>query len=240
MIVGTTISRCPFSFTNGIRVLPGRAHSTSSSGTSRSTGEMLGAGDPVRVRAGQRVLFRILNASATLTHRLALPGHLFRVLALDGYPVPNPRSVPILAVAPGERIDAVVEMGHPGDWIFGEVDAVQRAAGMGVVVEYAGAAGAPQWRPVAATPWDYLIFGGDTPAPAPDARSTLVFRATNDGHHWTINGRSHPRTDDIVVQANRRYRWLLDNQSAHPYVSTAMRSRWSGMPARPPRAFGKM
>ena len=57
-------------------------------------GRMLGAGEPVRVRQGQRVLFRILNASATLTHRLALPGHLFHVSALDGYPVPSPRSVP--------------------------------------------------------------------------------------------------------------------------------------------------
>ena len=37
-------------------------------------GRMLGAGDPVRVRQGQRVLFRIVNASATLIHQLALPG----------------------------------------------------------------------------------------------------------------------------------------------------------------------
>ena len=46
----------------------------------------------------------------------------------------------------------------------------------------------------------------------------MVFKATSDGHHWTINGKSYPKTDPIVVKANRRYRWLLDNQSAdaHP------------------------
>ena len=46
----------------------------------------------------------------------------------------------------------------------------------------------------------------------------MVFKATGDGHHWTINGKSYPRTDPIVVRANRRYRWILDNQSAdaHP------------------------
>ena len=82
-------------------------------------GRMLGAGEPVRVRQGQRVLFRILNASATLTHRLALPGHLFHVNALDGYPVPNPRSVPIVEVAPGERVDAIVTMDRPGIWTLG-------------------------------------------------------------------------------------------------------------------------
>jgi FtsP/CotA-like multicopper oxidase with cupredoxin domain len=47
-------------------------------------GKMLGAGEPVRVRRSQSVLFRMLNASATLHHRLALPGHTFNVIALDG------------------------------------------------------------------------------------------------------------------------------------------------------------
>ena len=36
---------------------------------------MLGHAEPIRVRAGQRVLFRVLNASATVTHWLALSGH---------------------------------------------------------------------------------------------------------------------------------------------------------------------
>ena len=53
-------------------------------------GKMLGGGEPIRVRQGQRVLFRIVNASATLQHQLALPGHQFQVVALDGNPVPNP------------------------------------------------------------------------------------------------------------------------------------------------------
>jgi FtsP/CotA-like multicopper oxidase with cupredoxin domain len=180
-------------------------------------GRMLGAGDPIRVREGQRVLFRIVNASATLIHRLGLPRHLFHVVALDGYPVPNPRSVPLLAIGPGERIDAIVEMSAPGAWIFGSVESRQRTAGMGIVVEYAGHTGAPQWAPISPIPWDYKVFGRDHAATAePDGRLTLVFRA-RDGHHWTINGKSHPDTPDIIVQANRRYRWVLDNQSAHPH-----------------------
>jgi FtsP/CotA-like multicopper oxidase with cupredoxin domain len=180
-------------------------------------GKMLGAGEPVRVHRGQRVLFRILNASATLTHQLALPGHLFQVNALDGFPVPNPTSVPIVEVAPGERVDAIVRMDRPGVWIFGAVEPSRRVAGLGIVVEYAGQSGEPQWLPVAPIRWDYKVFGGTEEPPEPDGRLLLVFRATPDGHHWTINRKSHPRTDDIVVDANRRYRWLLDNQSAHPH-----------------------
>ena len=75
---------------------------------------MLGAGEPLRVRRGQRALQRLLNASATNSHRLALPGHRFQVVALDGNIVPTPRSVSVLELAPGERIDAIVEMNRPG------------------------------------------------------------------------------------------------------------------------------
>ena len=180
-------------------------------------GKMLGAGEPVRVKAGQRVLFRILNASATLTHRLALPGHLFHVVALDGNPVPAPQSVPFLDLGPAERIDAVVEMNSPGVWILGSTDDERRAAGMGIVIEYANAAGSPRWAARLAAPWDYTAFGEHNTPAEPDARVRLVFKE-QPGHRWTINGKSFPKTDPILVQANRRYRWIFDNQSAdaHP------------------------
>jgi len=74
----------------------------------------LGHGEPIRIKTGQRVLFHLLNASATDDVRLALPGHSFDVLALDGNPVPTPRTVPVLVLAPAERIDAIVEMKQPG------------------------------------------------------------------------------------------------------------------------------
>ena len=52
-------------------------------------GRMLGHGEPVRVNQGERVLFHVLNASATEIRSLALPGHAFKVVALDGNPVPH-------------------------------------------------------------------------------------------------------------------------------------------------------
>ena len=181
-------------------------------------GKMLGAGEPIRVRQSQRVLFRILNASATLHHQLALPGHSFRVIALDGYAVPNPKRVPVVALGPGERVDAIVEMNRPGVWVLGEVETGHRTAGMGIVVEYADHQGAPRWLPAPAFDWDYAIFGGLEPVREPDEHLTLVFKAAGDGHHWTINGKSYPNADHIVVQPNKRYRWKFDNQSAeaHP------------------------
>src|SRR5260370_27264821 len=59
---------------------------------------------------GQRVLFRFLNASATDEIRLALPGHKFNVVAMDGNPVPRPQMVDFVYLDIAERVDAIVEM----------------------------------------------------------------------------------------------------------------------------------
>jgi FtsP/CotA-like multicopper oxidase with cupredoxin domain len=180
-------------------------------------GKMLGAGEPIRVRTSQRVLLRIVNASATLIHRLALTGHVFRIVALDGNPVPAPATARLIEIAPGERVDAVVEMNNPGVWIFGETDDAQRANGLGIVVEYANASGSPRWLPPGPFPWAYTAFGSTDAAREPDDRLTLVFKATDDGHHWMINGKSFPHTEPIVLTEGRRSRWTLDNQSANDH-----------------------
>lgn len=108
-------------------------------------GRMLGHGEPIRVKQGERVLFHILNGSATEIRSCALPGHSFRVIALDGNPVPNPATVPVLWLGTAERISAMVEMNHPGVWVLGDMDDDDRRHGMGIVVEYAGQKGKPQW-----------------------------------------------------------------------------------------------
>jgi FtsP/CotA-like multicopper oxidase with cupredoxin domain len=75
---------------------------------------MLGHDEPITVRDGERVLFRLLNAGATMEVALALLGHRFTVLALDGNPVPTPASVEVLKLDAAERADGIVEMNNPG------------------------------------------------------------------------------------------------------------------------------
>ena len=179
-------------------------------------------GEPVRVREGQRVLFRILNANATLTHRIGLSGHRFHVIALDGNRVPTTRPVEVLEMGPAERVDAVVTMNRPGVWILGELDQHSREIGLGIVVEYANRAGRAQWVMPVNTKWDYTIFGRDSPANIEAEPVPLVFRQKFAGNrwvdHWTINGKEFPKTEPILVRANQRYRLRFDNQSdeAHP------------------------
>jgi FtsP/CotA-like multicopper oxidase with cupredoxin domain len=186
-------------------------------------------GDPIRVHQGQRVVFRILNASATLTHRISFSGHKFTVVGLDGNSVPSPRDIEILELGPAERVDAIVTMNQPGVWILGEVDEYVRHAGLGIVVEYANQTGEPKWVAPARAEWDYTIFGQNADRDVSSSSKQeqiqavpLVFKKKFAGNrwvdYWTVNGKSFPKTDPIIVQANQRYRLKFDNQSdeAHP------------------------
>jgi FtsP/CotA-like multicopper oxidase with cupredoxin domain len=188
-------------------------------------GKMLGAGEPVRVRAGQRLLFRLLNASATDEIRLALPGHRFTVIAMDGNPVPRPQTVDTLYLDIGERIDALVQMDNPGIWVFGSAKEEERLMGMGVVVEYANKNGEPQWQQpsnLARGPWDYTLFASDRPAPEPDHQFEMKFEKIpgnrKDFNHWTINGKSFPDNGKLRLEKGKRYRLNFNNDSGdiHP------------------------
>jgi FtsP/CotA-like multicopper oxidase with cupredoxin domain len=188
-------------------------------------GKALGAGEPLRVRKGEHVLLHILNSSPTEVHWVALAGHQLQVVALDGNPVPAPRSVRMLRLAPAERVCAMVVMDNPGVWIFGEVRRHVQAAGMGVVVEYADQAGGARWQQPDALVWDYGQFGrpDDVHPAGTDSGDgalqvvPLVFESKFRGHGameaWTINGRSWPDSAAPRLVAGRRYRLQFINRS---------------------------
>lgn len=191
-------------------------------------GRMLGHGDPIRVKQGERVLFHILNGSATEIRSLALPGHSFEVLALDGNPVPNPTTVPVLWLGTAERISALVHMTHPGVWILGDLDDGDRGHGMGIIVEYAGRAGKPQWVPPPQFKWSYGRFArAGATASSPDETIEMIFAKVNAAeegfNRWTINGSSYPTDAESMpasfhLKQGKRYRLRMRNASddIHP------------------------
>ena len=182
----------------------------------------LGAGEPIRVKPGDRVLFHFLNASAIEMRHLALPGHKFNVIALDGNPVPVPAAVDVLMLGPGERIDAWVEMSQPGVWILGAPEDPVREGGLGIVVEYAGQRRTPQWTPPPKSAWDYTLFGKPPSGPAPTEKLDMVFEKVPRGagkfNSFTVNGKPYPHEQEFMLKQGTRYRLTFHNRTddAHP------------------------
>jgi FtsP/CotA-like multicopper oxidase with cupredoxin domain len=184
-------------------------------------GKMLGFGEPIRVKRGVPILMHILNSSPTEVHWIALAGHTFQVVALDGNPIAQPRTVDMLRLAPAERVSAIVQMNTPGVWVLGEVRKHVQAAGMGIVVEYANATGAPKWIQPPNLVWDYALFADNSTSPPISAQDLidipLVFDSKFEGHgnpeRWTINGKSYPGTESPTLQAGKRYRLVMKNLS---------------------------
>lgn len=190
-------------------------------------GRMLGHGEPIRVKQGERVLFHVLNASATEIRSLALPGHLFRVVALDGNPVPTPVDVPVLWLGTAERVSAIVDMKQPGVWVMGDLADDDRGHGMGIVVEYAGRKGKPLWIKPRPFRWDYTRFGKVSPASptAPDETIEITIVKHNAAlqgfNRWTLNGESfamQTMKPAYTLRQGRRYRLRFRNASddIHP------------------------
>ena len=197
----------------------------------------LGAGEPIRVAQGQRVLFHFLNASAIENRRISLGGHKFQVIALDGNPVPTPAQVETLFLGAGERIDAIVEMNNPGNWILGEPTDLIRNAGLGILVEYANQHKNPQWIKPASLIWDYTLFGKQAAASpsaaqnsdaaqngAPAHNIDMVFEKVPGGaagkfNTFLVNGKSYPDANDqFILHQGQRYRLTFHNRTddTHP------------------------
>ncbi|WP_245843073.1 multicopper oxidase family protein [Mycolicibacterium vulneris] len=207
-------------------------------------GRMLGHGDPIRVQAGQRVLFHVLNGSATETRSLALPGHTFTIVALDGNPVPTRAVVPVLWLGAGERISAKVSMANPDVWVLGDLSDDDRGHGMGVVVEYAGRGGDPQWATPPPFTWDYGLFGTPQRADSqpPDRTIDMLIEkrnAADSGFNvWTINGAPFAMDTNkpvLDIERGRRYRLRFRNASddlhpMHLHRHTFEITRFAGTP----------
>ena len=191
-------------------------------------GRMLFHGEPVRVKLGERVLFHVLNGSATEIRSLALPGHTFEIVAFDGNLIPNPKRVPVLWIGTAERISAIVEMNHPGSWVLGDTADDDRQHGMGIVVEYANRTGKPQWMAPAAFKWNYASFGKPSNV-SPQVEETFdmtfskVNAADNGFNRWEINGVAYPNTMRMTrpsyhLKQGKRYRLRMRNASddIHP------------------------
>ena len=83
-------------------------------------GRMLGHGEPLRVKAGERVLLHVLNGAPPRSAAWPCPATDFRWWRSTKTRSPS-QAVPVLWLGTAERVSAIVEMRHPAAWILGDL-----------------------------------------------------------------------------------------------------------------------
>jgi FtsP/CotA-like multicopper oxidase with cupredoxin domain len=156
--------------------------------------------DVVRVRAGERVRLRLLNAAIARIMALRFEGHRPIIVALDGQPCephapPNGRIV----LGPAMRADVMLDMqGEPGRFYRVEDDFYDRLAYTLVRLSYDAA---PPLRP---HPSDAPLRLPTNPVPRPELATAVVHElrlqggmmssmgmmGMGGGAAWAINGQS--------------------------------------------------
>jgi hypothetical protein len=72
---------------------------------------------PIVATVGDRIAVRFMN-EGVMMHPWHLHGMPMRVVARDGYPLPQPFLCDTLGVNPGERWDVIIDCEDPGAWAF--------------------------------------------------------------------------------------------------------------------------
>jgi FtsP/CotA-like multicopper oxidase with cupredoxin domain len=75
------------------------------------------ATEPIVATRGQTIRVRYMNEGLQI-HPMHLHGIRQLVIAKDGYPLPAPHFEDTVLVAPGERIDVLVEATELGVWAY--------------------------------------------------------------------------------------------------------------------------
>lgn len=76
--------------------------------------------DFLRVETDERIRVRMINAGSSTFHPMHLHGHQFKVVAVDGNPVPDGAQLTrnTLPILPGETYDVEFIANNPGLWLF--------------------------------------------------------------------------------------------------------------------------
>jgi FtsP/CotA-like multicopper oxidase with cupredoxin domain len=189
-------------------------------------GKAYPATQPLKVRKGERVRLRLINASADHTHVLRLAGHRLHVTHTDGNPLLQAVEVDAVPIAPSERYDVFFVADRPGAWFLFCTEAGHAAAGEQVLVFYEGHEKSRAEPPVEGVSglslWHYDLGRGRDILPRSWGQER-VFDLTLSGGMmgsdvWTINDERYPDTEPLRLRKGDGARVRFRNMSmeAHP------------------------
>ncbi len=189
-------------------------------------GKAYPATEPLRLRKGERVRLRVINASNEHTHVVRLGGHRLRVTHTDGNALRAPVEVDAIPLAPSERYDALLVGERPGAWFLQCLQPDHAAAGERMLVLYDGH---DRGRPTPAEErladldlWHPGLGRGRAVLPAATGPARTFDLTLSGGMMgsdvWTINRKVYPQTDPLTVKRGDRVVVRLGNMSpeTHP------------------------
>ncbi|MGI8486067.1 MAG: multicopper oxidase family protein [Thermomicrobiales bacterium] len=174
------------------------------------------------IRPGETQRWRIINITASTTFQLHLDGHQLHQIGKDGNPLNVTWTRDNVALAPGERVDLLVQGGVDGTYALRTLPiatgfTTQKDTVLATVVS-AGAAMTPQ-----PLPKELVAFEDFTHAKIDDRREiTFQVAPPTDPHSaaFLINGQIFdPKRDDQVVHVNATDEWVIRNATSvwHPF-----------------------
>jgi multicopper oxidase len=175
----------------------------------------------LRVKPGETLRLRLINASSTYQFRFQIDGHPLTLIAADGAPI-APITVDNLVFSPGERYDALVVADQSGAaWIRAATLAGDEAR---AILHYADAANAdPAPHPVTWGKTALEPAALRSPAAVsldPHPREVMLrLGGTMRPYAWNINDESYPHAAPIVAAKDEWLRFVLDNPTGmdHPF-----------------------
>ncbi len=185
----------------------------------------------LRVRPGDRIRLRLINASTSTFFRVALDGHPMHLIAADGQLV-DPMSVDNLVIGTAERYDVLISVGKPGSFTLhaAALGTSQQVVG---IIHTANSAPKPNLDPVKISGKsggmaDYSTLRSPYPTTLPDG-PVKEFKIDLGGdmkkYLWSMAGEYYPevfspdgKATPLKIQYGDRVRVRLTNSTMmfHP------------------------
>lgn len=189
-------------------------------------GQVASAAEDFRVKQGEKVRLRFINAAASSIFDIRLAGHKMTITHSDGRPI-EPLEVDVLRLAMGERYDVLVTADNPGRWqLYGRPDSSTDLVTLGWV-QYAEANSDTDSGDSVpdSLRWNQLELMRGQPSAdfvIPPASGELISfdQVLSGGHntpYWSINGQLWPNTDAMSVSLGQAVQLNYLNRSMMPH-----------------------
>lgn len=177
--------------------------------------------EPLKVKEGETVRIRLANVGY-LSHNIHLHGHEFKVVAIDGQELNEPKEIKdqLIAIAPGERYDIEFTANNPGEWYLECHGNSPGTEGMKALIQYEGnSESKDQSNQSESLPvFSFANYGvaknGEfTLDQEYDIEYTMDLNGNNTDNVWSINGKSFPNIEGLNVKEGDLIKVTLINNS---------------------------